>query len=197
MSALVAAVLVLPVRGALSHLFHPASPEDVRSLADSFAKEHRPGEAIYVFGRSVPSWVFYTTDWKSPDLDRVGRLSELVASEGPAFRNAPSRGRPIAAEGDDLVYPNRDFSELVGIPPGTGPTLKSPGGADAPDPGWAENEVGRIRRAAGNGRVWVLLSSFKPAVGAQLVQALDAGGARLESRRETDAAMLLRYRFPQ
>ncbi|MEP6571605.1 MAG: glycosyltransferase family 39 protein [Gemmatimonadota bacterium] len=189
------AILLLPLRGAIHGFIAPSEQEDVRSLTKMFAREHRRGEAIYVFSRSVPSWAFYSTDWSAPDLLRIGRLTELVGSSGPAFRNAPTRGRAVANEGDSLQFREADFQELIGIPAGTGPTLEEPGGAERPDTGWADNERRRIRIAAGLEPAWVLVSSFKPAVGTELLRSLKEGGATILSRSESASGFLLKVKF--
>jgi hypothetical protein len=190
-----AVLLLLPLRTDLSLAIRPEPPEDLRSLARVFQREHAPGDAIYVFGRSMPGWLFYSTDWEHPDRARVRELSELVGSTGVAFRNAPSRGHPVKEEGDSLRYARGDYLELVGIPAGTGPAPGLPNGQDRPDTGWARNELRRLRVAAGTASGWCLVTSFKPAVLDSLLATSSAEGAMLQSRWDSPRGVLLRYRF--
>lgn len=104
--------------------------------------------------------MFYTTEWRTPDIGRVETLGALVSSAGRAFRHASSRGHPVAQEGDDLAYHYRDWTELIGASTGMGPD--STGASQpTPDDGWPKNEAARIRRAGGP-ESWVIFSSFIP-----------------------------------
>ncbi len=187
------ALAFLPGLDAARQIAEPLEREATRPLVERFRREHAPGAAIYVFGRGIPAWLFYTTDWRSPDLARVRGRIALVSSTGPAFRNAPSRGRAVAMEGDSLRYAVGDWTELVGVPTGTGPdSLGIP--SPAPDPGWADNEARRLHEAGGP-EAWVLLSSFQPMVPAQLDSALTRRGGTRLLREERPGAVLMRWSF--
>jgi hypothetical protein len=184
----------LPGLDAARQLAEPYEREATRPLVERFRREHAPGAAIYVFGRGMPAWLFYSTDWRAPDLARVRERIALVSSTGAAFRNAASRGRPVAAEGDTLRFAVGDWRELVGVPTGTGPdSLGIP--SPAPDSGWADNEARRLHEAGGP-EAWVLLSSFQPMVPDQLDAALTRRGGVRALREERPGAVLMRWTFP-
>ncbi len=188
-----AALAFLPGLDAARMLLEPYEREALAPLIARVRAEHQPGAAIYVFGRSVPAWVFYTTDWRAPDLARVHGRSALVSSTGGAFRHAASRRRPVVDEGDDLIFGYADWRELIGVPTGTGPDSN---GVNAlqPDTGWAENEARRLK-AAGGPEAWVVMSSFIPGAPDLVDSALIATGGRRVFREERSGAVLSRWEF--
>jgi hypothetical protein len=124
----------------------PPQGEDARTLVAAFRERPDGGEAVYVAARGIPSWVFYTTNWAKPDRNRL-EFYARAASHGPAFENAPSRGRKVVDEGSDLIYYVRGRQELLGIASGRQwrwPSYVTP----SVDAGWAANEARRIARAA-------------------------------------------------
>lgn len=192
---LVAIFLVLPALGDLRHLVSPDRPQDLAPLFRILEEGRRPGDAVYVFNRSVPAWAYYTTDWRHPDLDRVRLLETLVSSTGQAFRAAPSRGHRVFGEGDNLVFPYHGGTEIVGVPTGQGPTPTSRGQL-SPDPGWEENEAERLRSAVGTGASgWVILSFYQDEVVGTLTAAIEARGGKLSGRWSAQDALLLRFSF--
>ena len=188
-----AALASLPGLDAARMLLEPYEREALAPLIARVRAEHQPGAAIYVFGRSVPAWVFYTTDWRAPDLARVRGRSALVSSTGGAFRHAASRGRPVVDEGDDLIFGYADWRELIGVPTGTGPDSTGVN-ATRPDTGWAENEARRLK-AAGGPEAWVVMSSFIPGAPDLVDSALAANGGRRLFREERSGAVLSRWEF--
>ncbi|MEO8634246.1 MAG: glycosyltransferase family 39 protein [Gemmatimonadales bacterium] len=194
LTAAAAAVLLLPLRNAVAEMRSPSRPQDIRPLVERFRQQHAAGDAVYVFGRAIPAWLFYTTDWRAPDLPRVERLGGLVSSSGVAFRNRATRSGAVRDEGRDLVFAYDDWSELVGVPTGQGPTTTG-WSSELPDSGWAENEAVRIR-AIGRPQVWVVLSSYRAAIPVLLPPAVQAQGGTLRDRAETTQCLLLRFQFP-
>jgi len=176
-----------------AQFLHPPRRENLHALIQSFLRQRHPGDVVYLFGRSVPGWTFYTTNWKSPDVARLARMGDLVSSAGAAFSNAPSRGRPVLNEGRELAFRYRDWIELVGVPSGSGPSITSRGGAVA-DSGWAENEARRIR-AAGGTDAWLVFTVFRRPLMHQLRSALEAHGGVLISNQFAEKAALLHIRF--
>jgi hypothetical protein len=192
-----ALLLALPVVDGVRRLMAPDRPQDLAPLLGVLESSREAGDAVYVFNRSVPAWLYYTTDWHHPDLDRVGLLGTLVSSGGKAFRAAPSRGHRVEREGDDLAFPFRGGMEVVGVPTGQGPTLLSRG-QESPDPGWEENEARRLRAAVGGARNgWVVMSFYQSAVAGTLTAAIEAKGGRLTGRWTAQDALLLRFSFSQ
>ncbi len=186
-------LLGLPARDAGLEFRTPGEREAMRSLVHTFLAEHHHGAPVYLYGRAVPNWVFYTTDWARPDTTRVRMYSELVGSTGRAFRHAASRGRAVRNEGNELVFGYRDWIELVGVPTGTGPDSLGINGV-VPDTGWANNEARRIR-SVGSPEAWVVLSSFLPGVPESLDSALAAVGGTRTLELEEPGALLQRYKF--
>ncbi|MBK8002418.1 MAG: glycosyltransferase family 39 protein [Gemmatimonadetes bacterium] len=186
-------LLGLPALDAVRDLVAPPEREALAPLVRTLQREAAPGATIYVFGRAVPAWVFYTTDWRAPDTARVRHHVSLVSSTGAAFRHAGPRGHPVAQEGDSLAYRLGPWTELVGIPSGTGPDSLGVNGA-VEDAGWADNEARRIQ-AAGGPEAWLVLSSHRAGVAALLDSAMvRRGGVRL-ARLPATGAEVSRWRF--
>jgi len=188
-----AILALLPGLDGWRQLREPYEREALAPLVAELVAGHGAGAAVYVYGRSVPAWVFYTTDWRQPDRTRVQHRLRLVSSTGPAFRHAGSRGTAVGAEGDSLLYAYRDWQELIGVPTGTGPNALGVN-TTVPDPGWGDNEARRLR-AAGGPEAWVVMSSFLPSVASGLDSALVAAGGARVLLREAPGARLSRWVF--
>jgi hypothetical protein len=186
-------IVLLPALDAVRGFVEPLDRESIRPLVRQFEREHAPGATVYVYGRAMPAWLFYSTDWSHPDIPRVREHSILIGSTGGAFYHATSRGRAVIEEGDSLNFPYRDWRELVGIPSGLGPDTLGIR-RDAPDPGWAANEARRIRQAGGP-EAWLVLYSFVPGVQDSLAAAMQAAGATRTLREDREGAVLERYSF--
>jgi hypothetical protein len=204
-SALTAALGLLAVvaalRGDVASVRSPYLGEDARTLIDGLRKERHGVEPVYVSARGIPSWVFYTTNWEKPDRERLVFYAR-AASSGPCFENAPPRGRPVAHEGFDLVYPRRGRVELLGI--ATGRQWKWPSYAsESVDPGWAANEAQRIfeavqARAQGSPCAWLYFTRLSEGSAKPLTWRLrdDYGGARHDWVGAA-GGVLYRYCFPR
>ena len=147
-----------------------------------------------MFTGTLPAWTFYTTDWSAPDLERLGRVARLGSSGGPAFENAPPRGRRVGIENDSLVFALDGTQEILGAAHGA--QWRSGVGLVQyhPDPGWASAEARRIRAAANPG-VWLLVShSYRLEL--FIYPELERLGGRLEYAYGEDGVVLRRYRFP-
>jgi len=117
----------------------------------------RPDAPAYVFGRGVPEWVLYTTDWKRPDRARLRWFAEVASSGGPGFFNAPRRrGRVDEAEAARVTFTGTSAVELVGLP--TGIERRADGGiGGVGDLGWVDVELARIS-GTGSSEVWLFFS---------------------------------------
>ena len=193
-ATLAGGLLLLPLLDAGRMVLEPLERESVRRPIQQFLGEHQAGATVYLFGRTVPAWVFYTTDWRAPDIGRVETLGALVSSAGRAFRHASSRGHPVEQEGDDLAFHYRDWTELIGASTGMGPDSTGES-QPTPDEGWPENEAARIRRAGGP-ESWVIFSSFVSGVPVLLDSALTALGGTRTRLVETVGAMGACWVFP-
>ncbi|MEO6058110.1 MAG: hypothetical protein ABIQ49_14905, partial [Gemmatimonadales bacterium] len=156
----------------------------------------RAGEPVYVFGRALPAWEFYTTDWSYPDHARLAFLDRVARSDGPAFENSPSRERPVArTEGADLWYRSSRGQELIGLP--TGMEYRAGGRLSRrrPDAGWVPREADRIQGAASPG-VWVVMAEFfGPEY--ELLEELKRRGGAITYGRSWPGHILFRYEFPR
>jgi hypothetical protein len=177
--ALGAAALLLVPAGYHSLYRMRVLPRDENSrpvIVDLLAR-YLPGEPVYVMGRAIPQWVYYTTDWSAPDTARL-RFAAAVdrPPAGPAFENAPTRGRPVApGEGHDLVYPTPGRLELFGTY--SGMEAWGAGQREGPDVGWAENEAARIRLAA-RPCAWVIAANYARGEVRPLLASIEAAGGQ-------------------
>src|SRR4029077_726259 len=187
-------LLLPPLKRDLLLAGHPTAFEHVRPAVAEFRRRALPGEPIYVFTGSLPAWTFYTTDWAVPDWKRLARTARLAVSGGPAFENAPPRGRSVGTENDSLVFALDGTREILGAAHGA--QWRSGIGLVQydPDPGWAAAEARRIRAAA-NPTVWLLVShSYRLEL--LIYPELERLGGRLEYAYGEDGVVLRRYRFP-
>lgn len=191
--------LSLPAWYAVSGIRAPFEGEDARTLVSAY-REARRGEhePVYIGARAIPAWVFYSTNWASPKLERLAYYAK-AASHGLAFENRPSRGRPVENEGFDLVYEFRGRRELLGI--ATGVEWRWPSYTKSePDPGWAWNEAKRIREEAGknaaNRCAWVLLTRLSEHASRPLTwQLRESFGGKRDFEKLVPGGVLYRYCF--
>jgi hypothetical protein len=164
----------------------------VRPAVEFLERTIRPGEPIYVESATLPAWTFYTTDWARPDTVRLARMAREGSSGGRAFENGPPRGRPVADDGVELVFPFGPGVELLGIGDG-GPFKEGDRPRPPSDPGWAESEARRIRAAA-RPTAWLITTSMLPAHW-RLDAALRSLSAVRVDSMVTRWAVVARYRF--
>ncbi len=173
--------------------------EEVRPLLADSVFVGNPAEPIYVFGKAMPAWIYYTTEWSSADTARTARLMELARRIGPNSGNAPSRGHPVNHEGWDLVVADQRRQLLVGVPSGYQAVLRTEWSPPPLDPGWGRNEALRFMaelRSEGASCGWLLFSHHKPNEMDQIGRALVLEGATLAHRNQTISADLRRYCRP-
>ena len=137
----------------------------------------RPGDATYVGDRSIPAWIFYSTDWGRPEPARLKWLLRESQALGPNAGNIPSRGRPVEQEGDSLVWRGVRGPELLAIPSGAEATMYRVA-LVPPDQGWPENEARRML-AASRECLWVVFASGPAAHRALLRTAVERSGGRV------------------
>jgi len=165
---------------------------DASRVIESLRQANSVQAPIYVNALGVPVWLFYTTDWAEPDTIRLSTLTGWTERGGPAFENAPSRGRAVVlGEGSRLVL-HRYGTEIVGLP--TGMQLRSRTGIarPLPDSGWARNEIWRLEQA-GRPEVWLVFFHSFDSGHLFLTRALDAAGGRLLQRIEGREAYAYLY----
>jgi hypothetical protein len=167
---------------------------DVPSLVQQLRRASPPETPVYVLANALPMWAFYSTDWAAPDTTRLHWLAGLAGPGGPAFHNAPARGRIRGDEAAALVGQWGPRPEIIGL--ATGMQRRDLAGLSRsrPDSGWVEDEVARIA-AAGDHDVWLLLAFPFAHEGDELLQGLDAArGERIYACDAPDAS-LYRYRL--
>ena len=209
--ALVGAAAALVFVVAPAHMQRIKSPvfygvgKQVVADVDSMAQ----GDAVYVAARSFPLWLFYTTDWTSPDLERLRWGASISGAGAPAHNNAPSRGRPVAgAEAVLLRRQYRGRTELIGLPTGRqyrtttrslNPSVRMAELAQPSevDPGWAAVDVQRVAVAA-NPRAWVFGSHMFALDGAEpgLVAELQRRAVKLLMERRQGSTVAYHVEFP-
>jgi hypothetical protein len=168
--------------------------ENAQPLIEAVQKHRRPGEPVYVFAGAIPAWAIYSTDWRSPDLNRLEFLKRIASAGGPAFENAPSRRVTVREEADKLIYVTPAGVELYGSPSGLEASVFGLTNA-RPDSGWSENEARRIRQAAAPS-IWLMFSHFYGPEG-ELLDVLKAAGGRSTYQDLRNGAAVIRYEFPR
>jgi len=123
---------------------HPAK-QTLREAVQFAIHRSEPGQTIYCYAISAPAWLFYTSDWRSPDLDRVQWYKNAFRKLGGNSGNIEARSISVEGEGNELARPWRGGWEVIGVGDGifrssSGPATKPP------DEGWIENEYERITR---------------------------------------------------
>jgi len=113
---------------------------------------------------------------------------------GPNPGNAPSRGKPVQHEAFDLQWDLDGRWEVPGIAPGVQSTIRGPL-PGAPDAGWVENEVMRMRQQHST-TVFVLVSEYRAQVLEPLLSGLTASGGAIASEFHENASALYEFRFP-
>ena len=188
----------------IAHPVFYAVGKQVIADVDSMSR----GDPVYVAARSFPLWMFYTSDWRAPDMDRLRWAASIAGAGGPAHNNAPSRGRARADEARSLSRRYRGSVEIIGTPTGrqyrtsTRTLVPSLAVSDyalplQPDTGWAELEVSRMASVA-RPRIWVFGSHMFALDGAEpgLVAELQRRGVRLVMERRQGSTVAYHVEFP-
>jgi hypothetical protein len=192
--AVAAVVLVLPMEfQAVARASAREPSADFRSLVRTLLEHRTPGEPVYVFVRSLPAWIYYSTDWSRPDTSRLRFLTEAVGSTGGAFENARSRGRVRMDEVRALSSAIAAPGELLGLPSGMEWREVQEHVRMEPDSGWVDVERRRIEGAAAPS-VWVIASTFYAPEG-ELFAALERDARRRTYDRSGNGSILARYEF--
>ena len=139
-------------------------------------------------------WAFYSTDWVAPDTSRLRWLARLAGPGGPAFHNAPARGRPRADEAATLVGHWGARTEIIGLATGMQKRDLAGLARSRPDSGWVEEEVARIT-ASGDHEVWVVLGFAFSHEADDLLAGLEAARWERVYERQAQDASLYRYRL--
>lgn len=192
---------VAPTLGAdVAGVRAPFQGENSKALVAAYRTARRgEQEPIYVSAKALPAWVFYSTNWEAPKLDRLRFYAE-AGTHGLAFENRPSRGKAVVDEGNHLVYDFRGRREILGVASGREWRWPEYVGS-GPDPGWAENEAKRIHEEAledpDNPCAWVLFTRLSERSNRPLTWTLrDVHGGVREFWLQAAGGVLYRYCFP-
>jgi hypothetical protein len=188
------AVLVLiPGTLAVRDVLYTPPWEHLRPLLQRISAQRKAQDVTYISAGALATYAFYSTDWSAPDRARLAMLERVAHPGGPAFQNAPSRGRPVqATEGQSLAWRGPEGLELFGIPTGIETDVHVRHAVE-PDSGWAVHEANRIRSAMGRGDAWVVLSNMYPSEVA-LADELERAGLRVTLFPSGITSMLMHVR---
>jgi len=167
---------------------------DVPSLVQLLRRAPPPATPVYVLANALPMWAFYSTDWAAPDTSRLQWLARLAGPGGPAFHNAPARGRPRADETTTLVGHWGARTEIIGLATGMQKRDLAGLARSRPDSGWVEEEVARIA-AGGDHEVWLVLAFAFSREADELLAGLEAARWERVYERQAQDASLYRYRL--
>lgn len=189
-----AVVLVLPLAClSVLRVFSLEPSRHFQRLVTELRERRRTGEPVYIFARSLPAWIYYSTDWAHPDTARLRFLIGRAGSEGGAFENARSRGLVRPEEARALDSSAAAPGELLGLPSGMEWREVQEHVRAEPDSGWVEVERRRIETAAAPG-VWVLASAYY-ARERELFAALERDATRRTFAHLRPGSALVRYEF--
>jgi hypothetical protein len=195
----VAAILVLPgVTTAIASLFF-ARDQQMRPLVQALMGRWRGGDAVYVFHRVVPPWLFYSTNWAAPSVGQLDWAMRISGPGGLGHENGPSRGSRLPGEGRDLLYHLDGHPVLLGASSGVQGRPMFGYVPSLPDSGWASNEARRIRDAPAS-RIWVVLGNASHEgldLGDVLLDATQREGGRLTFRVSLQDGRLYALEFPR
>jgi dolichyl-phosphate-mannose-protein mannosyltransferase len=192
--AIVSAVLLLPLEfQAIVRTFALEPSGHFERLVRELREHRTPGEPVYVFARSMPAWIYYSTDWNAPDTLRLRFLIQAASAGSPGFENSPSRGRVREQDANALAWSSGKSVELLGLASGMEWRENEEHVRLEPDSGWVEVESRRIEGAATPG-IWVLATTYY-APESDLFKALERAAARRTFAHLRGGSALVRYEF--
>ena len=150
---------------AIDSAFNPSGREDLRPLAAE-AQRRPAGEPLYILGRSLPSYWFYSTNWRA----RMGKADTAST-------------RSLRPDEFASASTGMTWTQAGGWSP------------SAPPPEWGAAEAARLARVA-RPYAWVLAAHQEPGAVDALVASARCFGAHVVWSHQTDGALLLRLRFP-
>ena len=195
----IAIVLLLPaVTSALARHSVKARDQQMSPLVQALTERWREGDAVYVFHRVVPAWLFYSTTWSEPNLRQLAWAMRVSGPGGVGHENGPTRGSRPPGEGTDLVYNLSGHCVLLGTSSGVQGRAMFGYLPRQPDTAWAANESRRMRSAA-HPRLWIILGNASHEgvnVGEILLNAVGEAGGKLTLRYSLQDGALYQVEFP-
>jgi hypothetical protein len=159
----------------------PALYQHARPVVRAALSELRPNEPLYVFARSIPAWLFYSTDWTNGVQGARELLRELSPPDGAAFYNASNMGRLTAHSERILTRRIGGRLEVLGVGSGYRTTFLTHEQPQV-DSVWAVNELARVVRAASGGCAVLFAAFVMRDEEAALLDELSQRGARIRWR---------------
>jgi 4-amino-4-deoxy-L-arabinose transferase-like glycosyltransferase len=193
-----ATLLVFPaVITALTWAVVHERDQQMLPLVQNLNKHWHGGDAIYVYHRIVPGWLFYSTNWAAPDTQQLAWAMRMSGPGQLGHENGPSRGPRPPGEGDELAYDLSGRRVLLGTSSGVQGRPMFGYLPRQPDRGWAVNETRRMRAAA-HPRVWIVLGNASHPgldLGKILLEAVRAQGGTLVSQDSMPDMALYQFEF--
>ena len=152
-----------------------------------------PTESVYILPGGLPTWAYYSTDWKRPDMFRLDYFARVGNSSGPSALNGLVEETPGGIR-HARYRMSSGRVELIGRRSGL--AYREPNGFDQdhPDPGWAREEAGRIVEAA-RPYVWVFGVHWVDIQWPKLQTELDRRGMVVVERVPDLSAVAIRVRI--
>lgn len=153
-----------------------------------------PTEPVYILPGGLPTWAYYSTDWKRPDLSRLDYFARAGKSSGPSALNGLIAETPSGIRQARYRMPSGRI-EVIGRRSGL--AYREPNGFDQdhPDPGWAREEAGRIVEVA-RPYVWVFGAHWVDILWPRLQAELARRGMVVVERTSDLSAVAIRLRVP-
>jgi hypothetical protein len=184
----VAGLFILPVVHDLTHPAQFPPLERSRELISSLLPR-RAMDPVYVIPAGVPTWVFYTTDWRHPDVARLAWYARIEPQ-----RNAPSRGHPVMENEPTLEWHGPNGTELVGRFTGMRFIMGAGWLSYAPDPNWGNAEARRLA-ALGSPVVWVYGSHLPRTLVNIFREGLARNGGEIVTEEAKESGVVWQVRF--
>ena len=162
-------------------------------LVDDLRQNRRPGEPVYIFARSLPAWIYYSTDWTRPDTARTRYLVDAAGAGGFAFENRESRGKVGAAERPPRARRRRRPVSCSACPRGwSGGRSKSTGGRSR-TAGGSRRSVAESRGQPIRGSGFLATTYYAPE--SELFKRCERDARRRTYARLEPGSALVRYEF--
>jgi hypothetical protein len=142
--ALVVLLAALPVKYCVWVVRHPER-EALRETVQFVTSQMPALGSVYCYNKSVPAWLFYTTDWRFPDVERVQWIMSALQALDDNRRRAEPPAGGVPHQGVARAW--KGGWELIGAPDGI---LVTTLGREpmAPRDGWVNDECALIRTRA-------------------------------------------------
>ena len=193
-----AALLVLPaIITGLTWPLAPTGDQQMLPLLQNLNSRWHRGDAIYVYHRIVPAWLFYSTDWTALNRQQLAWAMRISGPGELGHENGPTRGPRPRGEGTELVYDLRGRRILLGTSTGVQGRPMFGYLPRQPDSGWAVNETQRMRSAA-DPRIWMMLGNSSHEgvdLGRILLDAVGQQGGRLTYLDSLPGMALYQFEF--